>query len=323
MAKLLPVGLGARRRGGITLVVAGLVHLAVSGGLSWYAGARSSSTALSAPTTERVELDVELESSPAPETHALDETTAPSVRSAPRFAARSAAAPAATGGGDTASEPVANVVEARPAGSAWTFDPMMPDLRPRAGGLVPSNEVVAADERTQPSTTGGLVEGLDAADQAHGLARGGPVRSAVELAARGDGPVKGSATFSITVFDDGRVDVDVASNHTDWRQILPEIREAVRRAQVHVPPNSRGLNVVVAVEATVKYPDGYEPPDTTTVSAKTALDVRRPWLDVSVRGRRCSAAVVVAAGGLGGGANCAVGVAARIVTTRIVREQRL
>ena len=200
----------------------------------------------------------------------------------------------------------------------------MPNLIPRSVELVASNGG-RAEAPPPASTTGGLLETLDSADVARGLGRGGPVRTAIDLAAHAaEAPVRGNATFSVTIFSDGTVNVQVASNDTDWTLIIPAIREAVRKAQVRLPPNSRGLNVVVAVDAKVKYPDGYEPPpEKTKVTADTALAVDKPWLDVKVRGRRCSAGLVVAAGGVGGGADCAVGTAARIVSTRIVSEGRL
>lgn len=201
----------------------------------------------------------------------------------------------------------------------------MPNLIPRAVELVVANGGRAEAEAPRPaSTTGGLIETLDAADVARGLGRGGPVRTAIDLAARAaDAPVRGSATFSVTIFSDGTVDVEVANHHAGWALLIPMICEAVRKAPVRLPPNSRGLNVVVAVDANVKYPNGYEPPPDKATVTTDALAVDKPWLHVKVRGRRCSADLAVAAGGVGAAADCAVGTAARVVSTRIVSETRL
>ena len=107
------------------------------------------------------------------------------------------------------------------------------------------------------------------------------MRTAVELAARTENaPVRGNATFSVTVFSDGKVDVQVASNQTDWSRLIPAIVEAVRKAQIRLPPKSRGLNVVVSVEAKVKYPDGYEPPAGSPDELLTAYFLKpRDWAD--------------------------------------------
>ena len=171
------------------------------------------------------------------------------------------------------------------------------------------------------STSGGVTEALDAADVERGLGRGGPVNTAVAAAARQDGPVRGNATFSVTIFSDGHVDVQVASSQTDWSRLIPAIRDAVRNAKVRVPPNGRGLRVVVAVEASFRYPDGYAPPASTEVdvAAKVGPDqptdpvsAGAPRVTVRVRGKRCQGGVTVTVGGIGASGDCsAAGVAAR------------
>jgi hypothetical protein len=202
----------------------------------------------------------------------------------------------------------------------------MPNLHPGSVEILAANGGRAAAEAPATvSTTGGIVEGLDAADVARGLGRGGPVRTAIDFVARTENaPVRGSATFSVTIFSDGKIDVQVASNQTDWSQLVPAIADAVRKAQVRLPPKSRGLNVVVSLEAKVKYPDGYEPPpEKTKVTTDTALAVDKPVIGIHVRGKRCSGAIAITPGGVGAGGDCAVGTAARAVSTRVVSERRL
>ncbi len=242
-------------------------------------------------------------------------------------------------GGGLADAPPAEPAQA-PASSAWSFHafaqaaPTAPNIHPSGTDFALRNGRRAESVVPAPaSTTGGLVEGLDAADVARGLGRGGPVQSAIAQAARGDGPVRGSATFSVTIFSDGRVAVEVASAQTDWSKLVEEIRSAVRSAKVRVPAKSRGLTVVVAVDASVRYPNGYEPPTNGTeidASAKIGgaapdapVAAGAPRASVGVRGRRCSAGVAVTMGGLGASADCAAGNPARQVATRIVSEQRL
>lgn len=324
------VHLSDRARIRAALVVACLVHFGAQSALRWSKPPVSTDAPASAENAPSSELDIDIES-PAVVSPPIvdDEPVHITVRVASMIGSRAAAAgstPEPTGQGTSTGEPTSAPEAPAPVGSAWRFSPTMPNIHPGSVELLAANGGRAEAEAPRAaSTTGGLIETLDAADVERGLGRGGPVRTAIDLVARSaDGPVRGAATFSVTIFSDGKIDVQVASNHTDWARIIPAIREAVRNAQVRLPPNSRGLNVVVAVDAKVKYPDGYEPPpEKTTVTADTALAVDKPLLDLKVRGRRCSAGLAVAAGGLSVGADCAVGQAARIVSTRIVSEERL
>jgi len=328
------------------LVVACLVHLAAQGLIRGSAprgrpvgGPSSAATVLDHEITLDLgvgDLEAALQRSPSPEeedgTHVgIDRRVASIHGSRARDAVdpseRDPGVPDPSSSGEASGGPES---APPPASSAWTFDPMRnptrPNIVPRSVDLVAANGGRAAAEAppAPASTTGGLIEGLDAADVSRGLGRGGPVRTAIDLAARdADAPLRGNATFSVTIFSDGAVDVQVAGNHTDWARLVPAIREAVRKAQVQLPPNSRGLSVVVAVDAKMKYPDGYEPPKKNTVTVQPALAVDKPWLDVRISGRRCSAAFAIAAGGVAGGADCAPGSVGRVVSTRIVSEGRL
>jgi hypothetical protein len=210
--------------------------------------------------------------------------------------------------------------------SEWSFSPI--DLRKTAPDLLraaPERWSLSVPDEGAPkaaSTSGGVVEALDTIDAARGLGRGGPMRAAVEQAARsGDAPVRGTATFTVVLFSDGKVDVRVADEQADWSRLIPVVRDALRSANVRLPPSARGLRVTVAVKATVQYPDGYQPPDEAHVSARVRDGL--PALDVEYHGRRCAAAATIAPGGAALGGGCSAGTPLRLVSTRIVAEERL
>ncbi|WP_394851009.1 hypothetical protein [Pendulispora rubella] len=177
-----------------------------------------------------------------------------------------------------------------------------------------------ADER--PSRTGGLTEALDAADAARGFGRGGPVKLAVEAAARTtDAPTTGKASFDIAVNADGSMHVVLLSANTDfegWNGIVQAIHSHLARKRVRIPPGAKGLHVVVEVEAKEQFPDGTSPKD---LGGKVGMTPAGPV--AGYRGKVCSAAISLA--GIGGGCspeNAGVR-AARMVSSRIVKETRL
>lgn len=196
-----------------------------------------------------------------------------------------------------------------------------------------------AEEGAVASQTGGLVESLDAKDVASGLGRGGPVRSAVESAARsGDAPVFGTATFSVAIRADGTVDVkltDASRDHVGWQRLEPTIRAALATKPVRLPPKSAGLRVAVRVDASEQFPGGGRPtPDDKQGIAARAqffkiketkehVEIELPYVAVGVRSRACGAGVTITPGGINAGAGCDVGTAMRVVATRIVSEERL
>lgn len=332
-----------RSRGWVALVAAGLLHLAAPWLLHALAPAGAppaSSSAESDPTSE-LEVETVPEEAPAPQppeerAEREERSERREVEAAVALALRelgprgSSEAPSDRVDVESREVPASEGASREPApsppGSAWSFRPTVPNVAPGAVQiLAASGGRVDAEMPSQVSTTGGLVESLDSADVDRGLGRGGPVRSAVELAARTENaPVRGSATFSVTIFSDGKIDVQVASNQTDWSHLVPAIREAVKKSQVRLHPKSRGLNVVVAVEAKVKYPDGYAPPeDGAKVTVTPSLDRDLPMVDIHAQGKRCWARMAVTPGGIGVGADCAIGNMARGVSTRIVSETRL
>ncbi|WP_394840998.1 hypothetical protein LZC95_28470 [Pendulispora brunnea] len=177
-----------------------------------------------------------------------------------------------------------------------------------------------ADER--PSRTGGLVEALDAEDAARGFGRGGPVKLAVEAAARTtDAPTVGKATFDVAVNGDGSLHVTLLSANTDyegWNRITQAIRSHLGRKRVRIPPGAKGLHVVVEVEAKEQFPDGTSP---SSLGGKVGIGPAGPA--ASYRGKVCRATISLA--GITGGCSPEnAGVApTRMVSSRIVKETRL
>ncbi|WP_394825556.1 hypothetical protein [Pendulispora albinea] len=199
----------------------------------------------------------------------------------------------------------------------WTFSPTVRkpvDLGLGAPGgskyVLPDGVVskaeLPADER--PSTTGGLAEALDAEDVKRGTSRGQPVRLAVEAAARTtEAPSVGRATFDISVGAEGAVQIQLADANNDyegWKRLVEAIRGQLARKRVRIPPGSKGLHVVVEVEARDQKPDG-------TPANASAL-------------RRFGANPDTPVGGSFSLSPENIGVSAkRFVSSRIVRETRL
>jgi hypothetical protein len=226
-----------------------------------------------------------------------------------------------------------------PAGAAWFRPNAVVDLRLSANGRAPTATPERPAQAPPASTTGGLAEGLDAADFARGMGRGGPVRTAVEDAARsGDAPIFGTATFSVVIAADGKVSVDVASasgDRTAWEGLRPAIRTALVGKPVRIAPKTRGLRVTVHVEASEQFPGGGRPPPPSKQGAalsgsigkvtetKDHVDIELPSVALTYQSRKCAAGIVVSPGGVSAGGGCNPGVAMRVVAARIVGEERL
>lgn len=187
------------------------------------------------------------------------------------------------------------------------------------------------------SGAGGIVAALDAADAERGFGRGGSVRSAVEDAARGpEASILGAATFAVSVFADGGIHVDVTAargDRTEWERLAPAVEASLAGKKLRLPPKSNGLRVTVHVDASEQFPGGARPPKKTGVVAsgsgvkvvetKDRIDFELPSVTVGYQGRRCGAGLTVGATGIGVGGGCAAGVAMRVVSARILREERL
>jgi hypothetical protein len=124
----------------------------------------------------------------------------------------------------------------------------------------PASRPADAAAPAPTSTTGGVAEGLAARDVDAGLGRGGSVLTAAEGAARSaEAPLRGDATFDVVVRPDGRVQANLASASTDvdaWRGVAGVLQRSIDGRHVRLPPGSRGLHVVVRVEAKVLLADG-------------------------------------------------------------------
>ncbi len=166
------------------------------------------------------------------------------------------------------------------------------------------------------SSTGGLIETLDAQDVARGFGRGGPARTAAEMATR-DAPVMGSAVFGVAIDSALNVTVDLAgvtSDYPGWARVAEDIKRTIVAKNIRMPHGAKGLRISVRVEAKDQYPDGRDP--------KSVGGYAGPG-GVGYSGKVCSAGIV----GIGIGGGCSpenIGVpAVRIVSARIVSESRL
>jgi hypothetical protein len=189
------------------------------------------------------------------------------------------------------------------------------------------------------STTGGLFEALDQGDVERGMGHGGPVRSAVDAAAhRPDAPTFGKAVFAVALAADGSVQVSLAGSSGDpkgWEALRPAIREAVEKAPKRIRVAGKGVLVTVAVEAKEQFASGATPtPDKkqglgaqgslgAVHETKEHVEFELPSGALTFKTRNCGAGVSLSAAGIGLSGNCESGVAMRVVSTKIVAEQRL
>ena len=168
------------------------------------------------------------------------------------------------GGGDGTNVESAPPAPAGSASAGWTFSPTARgpvDLglgTPGVTGKLPPGAVpkvdVPAEER--PSAVASMTAVFD-------VGRGNPVKSAVEMAARGtEAPEKGKAVFDVTVGIEGGVQISLVSattNYEGWNQLIAAIRKHLAKRNVNVPSNAKGFHVVVEVEAHEQLPDGKSP----------------------------------------------------------------
>jgi len=308
----------------------------------------------------RAEVEVEVE---AP--YGADEPRSASAADTRLAAATAATAPAASGGaprpntrpnpgagGETFDGAIAaptgtsdDAALESPGAATSTFRPTKGvdvGLGNRAGlaGLAEGTD--APPGRTGPrpaSSTGGLVEALDAADMARGLGHGGPVRTAVDEAARlPEAPTFGSATFAVALGTDGSVKVSVVAasgDRTRWDSLGPAVRDTLLRASHRKALKGNGVLVTVKVDASEQFPGGGRPtPDSKqglgarasaggVTETKDRVDIELPSASVGYRTRSCDVGVAVSLGGVSLGGGCAPGVAMRVVATQILSEQRL
>ncbi|MEO6419858.1 MAG: hypothetical protein ABIP39_10650 [Polyangiaceae bacterium] len=209
----------------------------------------------------------------------------------------------------------------------WSFQAQGPiDLGIGKGAQLSSAELKSAgrpSESESPgaapapaSSTGGLIESLDAQDVARGFGRGGPARTAAEMATR-DAAVMGSAIFAVKIDVQLNVTVELAnvsSDYPGWARVAEDIKRTIVAKNVRMPHGAKGLRISVRVEAKDQYPDGRNPKSVGGYAGAGG---------VGYSGKVCSAGIV----GIGIGGGCSpenIGApAVRIVSARIVAESRL
>ncbi|HEY1696286.1 MAG TPA: hypothetical protein VGG39_29175 [Polyangiaceae bacterium] len=210
-----------------------------------------------------------------------------------------------------------------------------------------SREVVPRVEPPRTlSPTGGLAEGLDAHDSAIGLGRGGPVLSALEVAANDEGTAQGNATFDVSIDAAGRVSVSLVNASTSadaWSRVGQAMRSAIDASHVRLPPGANGWHVVARVDAKVQYPNGRQPKDLgtrveadglalgtnprrATVGDPPIVFKKMPGITLAHSGKVCSVRIHLGLGPpIAGGCDPSnIGAhETRVVTTRVVSEGRL
>jgi hypothetical protein len=227
-----------------------------------------------------------------------------------------------------------------PESSPWSFDPRRPVDPTASENVARATQPPSLEAPTGgASTSGGLVEGLDAADAAGGMGRGGPAISALETAARGsDAHFEGVATFDVAVETNGHVSVTVleASNaFSDWAKVADATRAALAPARFRIPPGARGWHVVARVEAKELFPSGSDPKTLGVkaeanpgriVETKDHVDIQLPYARLAATGKVCGVSLT-----LGGVPSISGGCSLenmranpiRVVRGRIVSEGRL
>jgi hypothetical protein len=110
------------------------------------------------------------------------------------------------------------------------------------------------------SSTGGLVEGLEAADRGRIVGPSGRVVAALEQAAHGEGATAfGVASFAVTVLRTGGVEVTLRSNSTgdpEWQRVAERAARDLAKNAPTIPPSREGAHFVVDLVAEVMLPDG-------------------------------------------------------------------
>jgi hypothetical protein len=210
-------------------------------------------------------------------------------------------------------------------------------------------EVTESSPPKGVSRTGGLAEGLDARDASIGLGRGGPVVSALEVAAASSEAPDGNATFDVAIDSSGRVSVELLSAteaSQAWGRVGAAASATLDPKRMRIPPGARGWHVVATVEAKVQYPNGTDPKKLGThvdASASPALTVNEhrtsiedppivfkkvPGVVVAHSGKVCSVSLSVGLSflsGISGGCDPSnIGAhALRVVRSHVVSEGRL
>jgi hypothetical protein len=163
-------------------------------------------------------------------------------------------------------------------GDDYTIDPSAP---PRAApevdlGIAPgawakwgdfTKRPVNADHARGPtslpapaSTSGGLVEALDALDRQAGFGPDGTLLSAARDAATQDvAPFRGAAQFAVTVYQGGAVVVSLAVSNGDaasWTEVGKRMEASLRRKPPRIKADRHGTRWTIEILAEERWPTG-------------------------------------------------------------------
>jgi len=247
------------------------------------------------------------------------------------------------GGDDGGPEEPAHVPTAEDG--TWSFSPTVGAIDLASSFRKNAVSAMARSDRDDPNGSpkgGGLVEALDAADLAKGIAHGGAVKVAIdEIARTTNAPIEGNATFSIALARTGNVHVTLmnANSETEgWRRLVFPIRKLVEekfhaKEPMIVPAGARGIKVVVRVEAKQQFVDGGDPKKAVGAFAratpggikktKEGIEILLPAASVGYAGRACSVAIGLNPGGIVANGHCRESTAIiRMVSSRILTEER-
>jgi hypothetical protein len=324
---------------GWAYAAASAVHLAVLGGFALSEAPSSRSAPLVPARAIEIELASSAEAQPvavqAPGSTAVAASETRPAQAATRSVVESApiasSVPAESGDVERSTNWVVH-----PAGD---IDLSLPRSAFARTENVPPEHPAIPTAPARASKSGGLVESLDARDAAMGLGRGGPIEATVDAAAHDPAaPVLGSAVFSVSVLGNGKIKVDTlnaSSDRANWEKLAPIIENGLAGKAVRVPTSAKGIRVTVRVEASEQFPGGARPlpPEKQGLTAsgsigrvtekKDHIDLEPPHVHLGYHGRKCGVDVVATPGAISAGGGCEVGVAMRVVETRILSEERL
>lgn len=270
-------------RDGLAVAVALLLHASLLAFIRWAEKPPPSPRA--APRAGADEVAVELGDVPleraeprAGEPRSVGDVTPPARAVGTRRSARGAVAelgpPAEEGAAAPSPAPLAvaaapEASAARPIDLGLGADAWTRWLPPSGQGGVEPPLARAPREplvRAPPaSSTGGLQEGLEAADRGRLVGPSGRVVSALEQAAHGEGATAfGVASFAVTVLRTGGVEVTLqgaSAGDAEWKRVAERAARDLTKNAPRIPPPREGARFVVDLVAEMALPDGRRPRD--------------------------------------------------------------
>lgn len=193
------------------------------------------------------------------------ETPAPPTFEAPPRAALVASPRPVRGGSPAGTLPEAASTTATSSDPSWHLQQggaSLGPLPPRWNALPQSDHPLdqrAQNEELAKTLSRRMAAELDAADNARGTGRAGPlVATLVGLADRST--ALGQAEFWVTIGKDGALDVQSAQRTGDiaaWQALAESLRaETSALLKIRVPASANGLRFVLSVSAKAECPDG-------------------------------------------------------------------